>query len=176
MKALLKTTTLSVFLLILVVGMVSCTTETEQSDIVIQNRTENYIHVTLFPIAELLRGDGFYLKCFGCGGSNSTSFTLPPNEGISWDWDELIFFTPDLNITPHALASQVFDSIHIRTDNDLLIRFTHENVVGFSENIFSENATWEFRIYEGHLKPQDVVKHHQHIFVISSDRIVANNP
>ncbi|MCL2417135.1 MAG: hypothetical protein FWD02_04285 [Bacteroidales bacterium] len=183
MKTILRITALSVVLLMLAGGFVSCVRETEQLDILIQNRTENPIHVIVFPKEELLRAD-LYTKCFGCGGANYTNFRLYPyNSHLSSTWDETIFFTPDLSIKPHTLALQAFDSIHIELTTidsaDIVLKFTPESVVGYSKNIFSENSAWDFRIWRSDMQMQmsrTEIKHHQHIFVISNDKIVTNNP
>ena len=43
----------------------------------------------------------------------------------------------------------MFDSIHISTKNkDNVIRFTHETVTGYPENLFTENSTWDYKIIE----------------------------
>ena len=151
----------------------SCETPVhEELQILIQNRTDSPIDITLYP-----KGDvgGLYPVCEGCGGHGLTEFSLSPNNGM-YEWKEAIFITGDVNMKPYTLASNAFDSIHIRlaNKNNITIKFTHETVTGYSENIFSEDSTWEYKIVE--LDRSDfrarLVNAHCYTFLILEDKII----
>ena len=127
----------------------SCTEKivSETLQIFIQNETDSIIHVTLYPIitedvtrypsSDMNRG---YLRY-------TESDLSAPNDPRPFT-NQALFNTRDFNIKPYTLATKIFDSIYISTANTI-IKFTHENVRGYSENIFSENSTWDFEIQEG---------------------------
>ena len=127
---------------------ISCTTIVHETlQIAIQNRTDDNLHITLYPKGDI---GGLYPECEGCGGHRDTQFVLPPNNDGRNDLNDVIFYTVDLEIAPGTLASQAFDSIYIRTANEdsVIIKFTHEKVTGYSENLFSDNSTWDFEVVE----------------------------
>lgn len=148
--------------------------EREELQIIIQNRTDNPIHISLYPKGDI---GGLYPICDGCGGHKTTEFALNPNNNDRYYWNEVIFTTSDLNIKPYTLAAKVFDSIYISTANkdNVIIKFTHENVIGYSENIFSENSNWDFRMLRWSEPTQfrkNPVKYHQYKFMILEDKII----
>ena len=124
-------------LLLIICCCNSCKERTEVLHILIQNRTDSIFHVTL------------YYK----GRAHGLKKTLNPNKSGIHVSEETIFVTNDINIAPYDLAVKEFDSIYISTiDNDsIIINFTHENVKGYTENIFSENSSWDFVIVESQL-------------------------
>ena len=145
----------------------------EKQQIVIQNRTDSLIHITLFPKGTIIGMT--YLPCEGknCGGK-SMEFVLHPNNNEYNDWNEVIFSSCDLKIDPYILASKAFDSIHISTANAIL-KFTHEKVTGYSENIFSENSTWDFDIREGYEETwfsSNPYRNYIYKFLISKDKVI----
>jgi len=151
-------------------------TEREELQILIQNRTDSPIHISLYPNDKYLTPlDGFVATDVG-GGGRDTEFSLSPNEGNRYVWGEVVFTSSDLSIKPYILASKVFDSIHISTENiDKVIKFTHETVTGYSENIFSENSTWDFKIIERNEQTQfrkNPVKSYCYKFLILKDKII----
>jgi hypothetical protein len=126
--------------------LISCKeNESEFMQIFIQNSTDSLITVTLFPVADI---GGLYPICDGCGGHKETEFTLHPNKEGEYVWNEILYYTKDLDIKPYALISHAFDSIYISFANkeSVIIKFSHNNVIGYSENIFSEDSTWDFEI------------------------------
>jgi len=152
---------------------ISCKqTVREELHILIQNRTNDTVHVTLFPKEDI---GGLYPVCFGCGGHKLTKFDIYPI--TFYDYDNVIFTTHDLDINPYILASKAFDSIHISFANkeDVIIKFAHESVTGYSENIFTENSTWYFEIVEGE-EPTQFRKnpciYHWYVFEILEDKII----
>jgi len=165
---------LSIFFLI-AYCCISCEeTVNERLQILIQNRTDSSIHITLFP-QKAFTGMT-YLPCEeqDCGGQ-MMEFVLHPNNNGSFNWDEIIFSTHDLKVESYTLASKAFDSIYIRRANeDNVIKFTHEKVTGYSENIFSEKSTWDFDIREQDFQdffnkhPQ---RYYQYKFLILKDKV-----
>ena len=149
----------------------------EELQILIQNRTDSPIYITLYPKAEYLSdGCNLYLHSDIGSGYVNTEFSLDPNEdNRRLVWKEIMFITSDLNIKPYTLASKVFDSIHISSANiDKVIKFTHETVTGYSENIFSENSTWDFIIVERNEQTQfrkNPVRSYCYRFLILKDKI-----
>ena len=143
--------------------------DSEDLEISIQNRTADIIGVTLFPKEEYTRGGFYRMSDFG-GGYLLPEFNLSPNNDAWYNWDEVIFVTRDLSIKPYMLASKIFDSIHISLKDNVTLKFTHENVTGYSENIFSENSTWDFRIERRYSK--NPVNIHRYTFAISEDKII----
>ncbi|MCL2027749.1 MAG: hypothetical protein FWG79_04585 [Bacteroidales bacterium] len=178
MKKILKLTMLSAVFLMLagVFFLIACKEDVkEELQISIQNRTDDVIHVTLFPNEKYLIFPGVFIPsdAGGTGGGRDTEFILDPNDLDGIDWNELIFRSLDLNIRPHMLAIKAFDSIFISTAN-MVIKFTHENVAGYSENIFSENSIWQFVVRKLDMSTSiaRTVKAHQYIFLISEDKII----
>jgi len=145
---------------------------TETLQVLIQNRTDGDITVTLYPKKTTTSGE-LYPMCEGCGGYKKTKFTLKPER--YYDWDGVIYYTSDLNMKPYILTSIAFDSIYISTSNqDKVIKFTHSTVYGYSENPFTENSTWEYYLYEWSRKTNSrsfPEKNHCFIFIISEDKI-----
>jgi len=172
MKTFLKITALLAVVLMLAGGLVSCReTKEETLQILIQNKTEYTIYVTLFPVG----GGISYLQCVDCGeggGRRNAEFNLQPHN------TEFFLMALDVNIRPYTLVSMAFDSIHMMLGNkdSVTIKFTPEEVVGFSENIFSENSIWYFEKVKGDPLPglqRGSSWLHRYSFVISENRIAA---
>jgi len=142
----------------------------EQIETFIQNRTDAPIYITLFPKEDI---DGLYRPCERCSPHKNTEFNLNPN---SYYRDGLLFYTEDLSIEPHTLISKIFDSIHIRM-SDAIIKFTHDTVMGYSENIFTENFTWIFRYEDsgGLLFKKYRDQYYCYIFEILEEKIILTN-
>ena len=173
MKTFLKFTALSAVLLMLAGSLVSCReTKEETLQILIQNETKYTIYVTLFPIG----GGTSYLQCVDCGeggGRRNAEFNLHSRN------TEVFLMALDVNIRPYTLVSKAFDSIHIMLGNkdSAMIKLTPEEVVGFSENIFSENTIWYLEKVKGDPLPglqRGSSWLHRYSFVISEDRIIIN--
>jgi len=149
----------------------------ETLNIVIQNRTDSAVHVTLYPTS-LLGKNGLYNKWEGFGGVKSNEYILFSfyDSVHSSRGDEMIFAARDLTLKPYELALREFDSIYIRTAYNLII-FTPENVTGYAENIFSENSTWDFEIYEDDLIKSSYKYYieNRYTFRILKDKIIISN-
>ena len=156
----------------------------ESLQILILNKTDNIMYVTLYPKEEYRSGK-LYLKSEG-GGYQHSEFTIFPNSQ-NYKWEEVLFVTGDLNIEPHTLAAKVFDSIYISSikeapkpgmpaiNDSVIIKFTHENVSGYKDNIFLENSIWEFSIYEWDAETQFIRKKHKEYcynFLILEEKLI----
>ena len=162
---------LAVFLLI-TCCCVSCKeTVHETLQVLIQNRTDSVIHISLYP-------KGYNGSCYyayeGSGGCRESIFDLPPysDEGNNW-WSEMIFASLNLNIEPHSLILREFDSIYISTTDNVII-FTPEKVTGYTQNIFSEQSTWDFELKEWDARTirRNPQKSYLYRFFILNDQIV----
>lgn len=142
----------------------------ERLEISIQNRTDSVIRVTLYPkVIYHTDSHPYYPTCEEGCGQLSPEFNLSHHEAI--------FSTGDLSIKPYALASKAFDSIYIRVESkDVTIKFTPESVAGYSENIFSDSSTWDFKTYVWELQNSLGRKEttmHAYTFSILEDKIIA---
>jgi len=126
--------------------------------ILIENKTDNTISVKLYPKEKYINPyvENSYRCTDFAGRYGSIEFVLYPNEG------RVLFSSYDVNIDPYILALRVFDSIHISSTNkdNVIIKFTHECVVGYLENIFTENSKWNFSIEDA----EGIVKGTIHTF------------
>jgi hypothetical protein len=144
------------------------TTGSETMGIYIQNDTDSVVHVRLFPKEKYMHGKTEYWINDGSGGSlRDIEFDL----GIGGN--RILFRHPDITIEPHTLAKNVFDSIYISTENKdhVIIKFTHDTVIGYFENIFTENSTWDFRIEEAD-KGHKTLTLHRYTFLILENKLL----
>jgi hypothetical protein len=113
------------------------------------------------------------------GGGRDTEYALSPQEHGSYDWSEVIYSSSNLDIQPYALAKEIFDSIYICAANkdSVIIKFTHNDVTGYSENIFSEQSTWDFETVEQNHQTQfrkNPQKYYQYRFEILKEKMTNN--
>jgi hypothetical protein len=158
---------------------ISCEEEVHETlHISIQNRTESPINITLYPKAEYLVGDLYRHSDHG-GGHENTQFTLFPNSEDNYDGNEVLFMSNNLNTEPYMLTGKVFDSIHVFLENKVTtIKFTQGNVIGYTENIFSENSIWDYKIVEDFLPDmggRNPQKYHSYRFLILEDNLIISN-
>jgi len=138
--------------------------------ILIENRTDSSIHISLFP-KKITSSGGFYPMTENGNGAHGLceSNLSPYNETV-------LFYSKDLAIKPYLLATKVFDSIYFRSaiTEEIITKFTLENVTGYSENIFKENSTWDYKIeeWDKHTGRNSKVKDYCYRFVISEDNFV----
>jgi hypothetical protein len=128
-------------LLILMCFLLSaCESSYDQVTILLKNNNDKAMQVTLYPKKEFIQGSLYKFSSIG-SGYRETTFSIEP--GMEQD----LYTTDDLDIKPYVLVSLVFDSIHIGlTDlNNPEIKFSSDRVIGYSENLYSENSSW---IYE----------------------------
>jgi hypothetical protein len=172
----------AVMLLLLAGGFSSCQeTPEEWTQILLQNQTDSLLHVLLFPNEKYIDPrNGFVVYDVGSGWIGIER-DLPINNNII-NINPVIYSSNNLDIQPYALAKEVFDSIYICAANkdSVIIKFTHDNVIGYSENIFSEQSTmsvWNFRIVVNNLQTQfqkNPQKYYQYNFLILKDKIINN--
>ena len=163
---------LGIFFLIVCCCISCCADlEFEGMEIFIQNRTEDTLSLTLFTKRDI---GGLYLR-YDNGGSgyrHTNEFLLPNPEGKYRNWEkECIFITSKLDTHPSKIIFNEFDSIYISTANKdhVIVKFTHESVTGYSDNIFSENSTWS--IIKG-ITPRKGLRHCEGTFLILKDKLV----
>ena len=161
---LFSTVVILMYIIFTVFFFFSCKEKVGESvQILIQNRTEDIIHVSLFPKYENIRRD--------------TEYTLNPNNDGKFKWEEIILYSSkDFNLEPHTIVSQVFDSILICFTNidNIKIKFTHESVTGYLENIFSKDSTWDYREIEwdeSDFKVRKAIRH-TYFFGIFDNKII----
>ena len=150
---------------------ISCTKESKNSSrILIQNRTNNTIRVIMYS-----KSSCYYGGNESCYHSDVEQLS---NKSGSVEWSEVKYVTRDLDIVPHTIVSDKYDSIYIITSDNIII-FTHDKVTGYSENIFDENSTWDFKMEVNDKIPayrwQEPNMYHKHIFLILEEKIINNN-
>ena len=171
----MKSTKIILAIILITCCCISCKEKvSENLQISIENRTDCIIHVKLYP--KVAWSESIYPMCENCGGLDSEFILYAPKNQIHFDY-RLLYFTSDLNIKPYTLASNVFDSICIKTSNNdsILIKFTHKIVTGYSENIFSENSTWDFEVENTSKDTQlnkQRIKINKYNFLILTDKII----
>ena len=120
----------------------SCDKVNENLLIVIKNRTDTPVHIQLFPKETNESGDLYPMSDSG-GPHQAVESDLPLNA------EQVLYYSNDLTVKPYTLVSNIFDSIYVRNPNsDIIIIFTHNSVVGYSENIFAENSPWDYNVEE----------------------------
>jgi hypothetical protein len=177
----LQTILIVVFPLILSTGFTSCKKEPkgEYLSIEIESRLDNDLRVTVFPKETKPGNPGLYPAGVG-GGFSATEFFMHlgyTQDNVTFP-SETIYKTDDLNLAPFKLALNIFDSIHIALKNEdrVIIKFTHEGVIGYSENIFSEKSAWYTDTWTGSLyTDEEKGSPNRYTFVISKDKITTKN-
>ena len=138
----------------------------EELLILIENKTDSIIHINLYP-KETTPSGGFYPQSDKGGIHGLCEFDLSPYD------ESVLFYTKDLNINPHILSTKIFDSIYVNLKNTegKIIKFTHEHVIGYSENIFKENSTWDYKIkeWDTYTGRNSKVRDYCYSFAISED-------
>jgi hypothetical protein len=133
-----------------------------------------------------------YPNCENCPeiGQKEPVFRLSPfEERFSDDkywtlWGEDIYYSYDINVKPYTLATNAFDSISVSMFDDtgtlnenMVLKFTHDTVIGNSQNIFSENSTWNYKMVSGSYLCKACIRKrpyicHLYIFSIYEDHFV----
>ena len=155
----------------LVLFSFSCKEKTEyEMDLVLENSTENSITVELFPNSKYKHDDMYRTSDIG-EGYNFTKFTIFANS------KEVFFTSKDINQQPCDLLSNVFDSIHISINNEsqYVIKFSKDAVIGYSDNIFTENSIWDYEIINDDRPTQfakNPVEVHLFTFEVSINKLI----
>jgi len=143
----------------------------EELIILIVNKTDSLIHINLYPQKTTPSGV-FYPKSDKGGMHGLCEFDLSPHEECA------LFYTGDLNINPHILSTRIFDSIYVDLKNteETIIKFTHEHAIGYSENIFKESSTWDYKIEEWdmHTGRNSKVRDYCYTFAILENNFIAH--
>jgi hypothetical protein len=150
---------------------ISCKEKVQENLLLkIKNRTDSPIHIKLFP-KKTTESGGFY-PMSDFGGMHGLT-----ESDLSLHTEKVLYRSKDLTIKPYVLASNIFDSIYVyKKDSILIIKFIHNTVEGYSENLFTENSVWDYRIEEWVKKtnmkssPQ---KDHCFTFSIFEEKILA---
>ena len=136
--------------------------------LLIENRTDSPIYIRLYPKKTTASG-GFYPM------SDRKKGVLGILESdLSLHEDRVLYYSKDLTVKPYVLTSNIFDSIYVRKQNsDTIIKFTHNSVIGYSENIFAENSIWDYKIEEWskHTMKNSEVRDYRYTFIISDEKI-----
>lgn len=125
------------FLILMCFLLTSCESSYDQVQILLKNNYNKEMYVTLYPKKEFTQGNLYSFSSIG-SGYRETTFSIEP--GIEQD----LYTTDDLGVKPYVLVSMAFDSIHIAL-MDLSnpeIKFSADKVIGYSENLYSENSSW----------------------------------
>ena len=129
----------SLFLLICL--FCSCREEnSRQLQILLKNELGSKIKVTLYPKDEFLAGY-YYDFCSFSSGYKNIVFDIDPQD------EEILYITDDLGAEPYEISALVFDSIHITFNNKFEpgIKFSPAEVIGYPENLFSQNSNWSYK-------------------------------
>jgi hypothetical protein len=154
------------------VCMFSCKEDVrEELQILIKNEANDAVfRVSLFPKDDLT---GVYAASDIGGVRLENEFDLPYNT------ERRLFYSGDIQIEPYALFSKIFDSVHISAVNSdvVIIKFTHDTVIGYSENLFTKNTAWNYEIREYNQQTatkKGPVKAHCYRFSILKDKITVD--
>ncbi|MDR0436831.1 MAG: hypothetical protein LBH22_00865 [Bacteroidales bacterium] len=162
------------FLIAAICIYISCekTKGGESLRITIENKTDSIIHVKLEP--KKLEGYNLYAPIDWQGGPYYlTEFDLLPGS------NQMLFRTSDINVEPYELASRAFYNISIYSVDrkTLFIKFSQNNIaLGYSEDIFTNNSTWNYELEHSCPKPPRTCKNpgkiHSYTFSILEDKII----
>ena len=149
----------------------SCKKETKhEMSLELRNNTENNITVELFPNSEYKREDDMYHPSDIGSGYRYSKFTINVNS------KQNIFISENINQQPCELLLNVFDSIHISINDGSqhLIQFSKDAVVGYSENIFTDNSIWLYEIKEDSREDfrPNPIEVHSFTIEISTDKLI----
>lgn len=173
MSTLIKKLKIVILFVSVLTLLISCKEETSyRMQLRVKNETDSKQTIELFPKTDYLmanRNDLYMYSDIGNGDFGDRIFELGVGD------DKFIFITSDLEFEPHKLLEEVFDSIFIVpfNENTTMMKFYPDSVVGYSENMFDNNAIWiyELRNYD---EPdnfnQNPVESREYNFVISKDK------
>lgn len=156
-------------IILLLTLIVSCEKTTYQSRISIKNETNSVLTIKLFP------KNGYYspinMYRFSDTGSGHRDSEFQLNIGSEID----LFTSKNFNAKPTTIAHQIFSSIHIlqSNENDAVIKFSEETVIGYAENLYSDDSLWDFELQSYDLPTQFQSNPHQcknYTFVILQDK------
>lgn len=167
---------------------VSCKEEISvynSTSIYIENKTNDLIHVKLYSnrvpthVDESLHypPSDYYLS--SSGTPLKAEFDLAPSNNDDGYFGHYLYGYDRLDVTTAYMASIAFNRIEISfPGNDKAkIVFTPKEVTGYSDNIFAEDAIWDYEVVEGEvgiwINKKDIFREHRYTFVISEDKITS---
>src|SRR5574344_2117084 len=133
--------------LAVVLVIFSCTTITnKETAIYIENATSDVISVMLYPNVEYQNYRDWYNASDYSGAFSPSNFQLTnSNEQVGDDQEneQELFRSKGLAIEPYVLAQEIFDSIYVTLADGRVIKFRHDTVIGYSDNLFSKESAWK---------------------------------
>lgn len=138
----------NLLLLILSITVFACNKPSPQMVIQIRNSTTDSLNVNLFPRQDLSKNEICYKSSEIDGGYSPKNFTLYPNES------NYIYISKNISIKPGELMKEVFDSVFIESviKSNHQIKFYHDSIAGYSENMFSSESNWAYEFNEIYLE------------------------
>lgn len=133
-------TTKNFILFCTVILLISCKGEVQkQTRILLKNDSGSEIEVTVFPKADY-RYDNELYEYTSWETCHDVKYTL------SSGYEEDLFTTENLSLSPTEIANMVFDSIYIKIlgQNEIILKFRTDSVTNYSENLFSVSYIWEY--------------------------------
>ena len=171
MKYNLQINNLPIILFLLLIALISCKKETRyQMQILIKNETEAKQSIQVFPKSAYLMANNvvWYMNSgLGDGDYGKTEFEI--DQGDS----ESLFLSSDVNQKPYELVLRIFDSIYVIQSDSNIIKFYPDTMVAYTENIFFENTTWEYKKVNSSEKTNfssQPIEGHNYSFVISLEK------
>jgi hypothetical protein len=168
----MKTKNILIILFFAGIVFTACVRTSELMTIHIQNDTDSPIHVRLFPKEKYLYDSNRYNSREGSENIFAENEFL-----LGFEGNRRLFLSFDLTVEPYTLVKNVFDSIYISTESKdhVIIKFTHDTAIGYSENIFTENSIWNLRIEEIDLGMNGSTKrniYYHYTFLIEKDNLI----
>jgi len=133
----------------------------------LENKTNNKISIKLFPKKEYSHID-MYRFSDGSNGYRDTKFEIAPNQFA------YLYNTGNIDQEPFELASEIFDSIYITTyiEDEIIMKFYHDSVLGYSDNLFNKSSHWNNEVYIDSYPTnfsQNPVEVHDYTFIIVNE-------
>lgn len=131
-------------ILLLFIVLTSCKEKTSYNmQILLKNNTDGELTVQLFPRSDYQinnREDLYKYSDLGNGDYKDKFFEVEPDEA------KTLFITADLNQEPYDLVLKIVDSIYVVSSDEEIaaMRFYPDSVIGYTENIFAANCTWDY--------------------------------
>jgi|WetSurMetagenome_2_1015567.scaffolds.fasta_scaffold20890_3 hypothetical protein len=148
---------------------ISCKEKTTyQMQILIKNETNSILTIKLYPKSAYMSGEHYDFSAIG-GGYQKTESQL------EIDTELLLYISGDINQKPDAVASQVFDSIHVISadESKAELKFSPGTVIGYSDNLYDDDSEWNYELRKFDLQTnfqKNPVESHDYTFVISEDK------
>ena len=124
----------------------SCRKETKYMELWIKNDSHNELTVELFPKNEYVINYNLYRS-----SDHKNSLRSLRRFKVLTKRDEALFSSVNLDQMPYDLIDKIFDSIFLNI-NETTLKFSREKVIGYSENLFTDDSNWEYEVrYHDHI-------------------------